>query len=133
MNCTEAQAPSIDSAAAISTGEGLTMADSAATFLSADPTHRVGQLNLARKRPLSVKPKATISEAITLMMTHDFSQLPVMVSSRNVKGIFSWKSLAQKLTFGKKPVSVSDAMENAVIIDTNRSLFEAARLVAESD
>jgi CBS domain-containing protein len=133
MNSTEAQTSSIDGATAISTGDGFTMADSATTFLIADPTHRVGQLNLARKKPISVKPKATISEAITLMMTHDFSQLPVMVSSRNVRGIFSWKSLAQKLTFGKNPVSVSDAMENAVIIDANRSLFEAARLVAESD
>ncbi len=67
------------------------------------------------------------------MMTHGFSQLPVMVSNRRVKGVFSWKSLAHRLTFEKRPVTVKEAMETAVIIGTRRSLFEAARIVADSD
>src|SRR6516165_7921196 len=79
---------------------------SAAALVTVDPIHRVGQLNSARKKPVSVKPTAPISEAIMLMMTHNFSQLPVMTSSRTVKGIFSWRSLAQKMAFGKNPACV---------------------------
>jgi predicted transcriptional regulator len=107
--------------------------DSMSAWLADDPTHRVGQLNLARKKPVWTKPNATISQAITLMMLHNFSQLPVMKSSRNVVGLFSWKSLAQRLAFGKNPTHVCDAMESPVVIDANRSLFETARLVADSD
>lgn len=98
-----------------------------------DPTHRVGHLKLAKKKPVCVRPTATISEAITLMMMHDFSQLPVMIGERTVKGIFSWKSLGQKLALKQKCTYVKEAMEEAVIIGVNRSLFDAARLVAESD
>lgn len=98
-----------------------------------DPTHRVGHLKLAKKKPVCVRPTATIPEAITLMMMHDFSQLPVMIGERAVKGIFSWKSLGQKLALKQKCNYVKEAMEEAVIINVNRSLFDAARLVAESD
>ena len=98
-----------------------------------DPTHRVGHLKLAKKKPVCVRPTATIPEAITLMMMHDFSQLPVMIGERTVKGIFSWKSLGQKLALKQKCNYVKEAMEEAVIINVNRSLFDAARLVAESD
>jgi hypothetical protein len=93
----------------------------------------VGHLKLAKKKPVCVRPTATIPEAITLMMMHDFSQLPVMIGERTVKGIFSWKSLGQKLALKQKCNYVKDAMEEAVIINVNRSLFDAARLVAESD
>ena len=98
-----------------------------------DPIHRVGHLKLAKKKPVCVRPTATISEAITLMMMHEFSQLPVMIGERTVKGIFSWRSLGQKLVLNQKCNYVKDAMEEAVIISVNRSLFDAARLVAESD
>ena len=37
------------------------------------------------------------------------------------------------MAFAKNPVCVQDAMEEAAVIDSTRSLFEAARLVAESD
>ena len=56
-----------------------------------------------------------------------------MIGERTVKGIFSWKSLGQKLALKQKCNYVKEAMEEAVIINVNRSLFDAARLVAESD
>jgi CBS domain-containing protein len=98
-----------------------------------DPTHRVGHLERARKRPVSVPPTATVREATTLMMLHQFSQLPVMASNKKVKGVFSWKSFAQKLSAGRQPDLVTDSMEPAVIVSVRRSLFEAARNVADSD
>jgi CBS domain-containing protein len=63
---------------AVTTEDRGQATDSTASLLIDDPTHHVSQLNLARKKPVSTKPTATISEAITLMMLHNFSQLPVM-------------------------------------------------------
>jgi CBS domain-containing protein len=115
-----------------SNSSGL-VSDVSSDLVDSDPTHRVGQLDRAKKKPLSVPPDTPVLKATTLMMTHGFSQLPVMVSNRRVKGVFSWKSLAHRLTFEKRPVTVKEAMETAVIIGTRRSLFEAARIVADSD
>src|SRR5207302_9569921 len=133
MNQTEPQTSTGNGELAVAVSDELSFSDSATGMVTTDPTHRVVQLNSARKKPVSVKPTASISEAITLMMTHNFSQLPVMSSSRAVKGIFSWRSLAQKVAFAKNPGFVQDAMEEAVVMDSNCSLFDAARLVPESD
>lgn len=111
---------------------GNTDSESPTNWTTIDPTPRVGELKLGHK-PVWVRPSATISEAITLMMMHDFSQLPVMKSTRAVCGIFSWRSLAQKTAFGRKPICAEDAMEEAVVIDSSRSIFEAARIVADAD
>src|ERR1700733_87388 len=122
-----------DGELAVTAAEQSGLSNSATALVTTDPTPRCGELKLPDNKPVSVKPGATISEAITLMMTHNFSQLPVMKSTRNVSGIFSWRSLAQRVAFGKKPICVDEAMEEAVVIDSNRSLFEAARLVADAD
>ncbi len=53
---------------------------------STDPTYRISKLEAANRPPVFVSPDATLSEAVTLMMENDFSQLPVMTSDREVKG-----------------------------------------------
>ncbi len=55
----------------------------------------IGNLPSASKKVCSVKPDATFEEAITLMLTEDFSQLAVMTSPRELKGAVSWKSIAK--------------------------------------
>jgi len=55
----------------------------------------IGNLPSASKKPCSVAPEATFEEAITLMLTEDFSQLAVMTSPRELKGAVSWKSIAK--------------------------------------
>lgn len=104
----------------------------ATDWASVDPTPRIGDSKLGSK-PVSVRPTTEIAQAILLMMTRNFSQLPVMKSTRDPCGLFSWRSLAHKLAFGKKPICVQDAMEEAVVIDSSRSIFDAARLVADAD
>lgn len=121
-----------DTVTASATDE-FTFSDSVKAFVTHDPTLRVGQLKAAQKKPLSVKPSETVAKAMTLMMSQDFSQLPVMSSTRSVTGIFSWRSLAKKIAFGKTPTRVEDAIEQAVVVDSNHSLFDAARLVADVD
>ena len=59
------------------------------------------------RRPLCVSPETRVAEAITLMLQHDYSQLPVTRTEREVKGIFSWKSLGSRLALGKQCEKVS--------------------------
>ncbi len=42
-----------------------------------------------------------MSEAITIMLENDFSQIPVMIGERTVKGVVTWKSIARQVAFGK--------------------------------
>jgi hypothetical protein len=63
---------------------------------SFDPTYRIGRLFAANQSVVAVVPDAEISEAITLMLQRDYSQLPVWVNERNVKGIVTWKSIASR-------------------------------------
>jgi len=55
----------------------------------------LGTLDAAHAKPLCVKRDAKVREAVTLMIQHDFSQLPVMQNSRDVDGLISWKSIAE--------------------------------------
>jgi CBS domain-containing protein len=38
----------------------------------------IGRLRSANRPPVSVKPQQKLSEAVTIMLANDFSQLPVM-------------------------------------------------------
>ena len=45
---------------------------------SSSTIYRIDGLESANKKPVSVNPESLISKAITLMLTNDFSQLPVI-------------------------------------------------------
>jgi CBS domain-containing protein len=96
-----------------------------------DPT--VGRLDSANRAPVTVKPDDTVQTATTLMLLHDYSQLPVMTSEFNLKGLFSWKSLGRRLVLGHKCEHVRDCMDPPFEIKASASLFEAIRLVVEHD
>lgn len=96
-----------------------------------DPT--VGRLDSANKAPLSVTPDDTVQTATTLMLLHDYSQLPVMTSSFNLKGLFGWTSLGRRLALGHKCEYIRDCMDPAFEIKASASLFEAIRLIVEHD
>ena len=68
----------------------------------ADPIYRISKLASATRKPLSVSPDTKLEEAVTHMLTNDFSQLPVMTSGRDVKGIITWTSIGSRLAMGKK-------------------------------
>lgn len=100
---------------------------------SQDPTYRVGRLDSANKTPVSVKPDASLQQAITLMLTHDFSQLPVMTSPRDVKGMISWKSIGSRLALKQSCTAVRDCMETPRIVSSEDSLFSALSEVTNHD
>jgi CBS domain-containing protein len=97
----------------------------------ADPTYRVSKLAPANRTPVSVRPDSTLTEAATLMMANNFSQLPVMTNERDVKGIVSWKSIGIRLSLGQNLVAVREAMEPHAEISVAASMFTAIPLIVE--
>jgi len=100
---------------------------------SISATYRIDGLESANRKPLSVKPDSLLAEATTLMLTNDFSQLPVMTTEREVKGMVSWKSIGSRLTLGKGCAVVRECMDQAQIINAETSLFEAIDIIAQHD
>lgn len=100
-----------------------------------DPTYRLSRLEAANKDLVYVTPDSQLAEAITLMMTHDFSQLPVMQQpKRGLKGVISWRSIGQKLAANKTSKVVRELMEpNFQLISEETSLFKALPLIIEHD
>ena len=100
---------------------------------SPESATRIGRLESANKAPVSVKPDETLQHATTLMMTRDFSQLPVMTSSREVKGVVSWKTIGSRLALKRACTHVRDCMEPGHIVSIEDSLFSAINTIAEHD
>lgn len=100
-----------------------------------DPTYRIGKLEAANKNLIYVSPDSELSEAITKMLTYDFSQLPVMQQpNRGLKGVISWRSIGMKLSAGKSSKKVRDLMEgNYQLISSDTSLFKAIPMIIEHD
>jgi predicted transcriptional regulator len=100
-----------------------------------DPTYRISRLAAANQDLIFIKPDSELSEAITLMMTYDFSQLPVMQQpKRDIKGVISWRSIGQKLSVGKSSTKVRDLMEPTYqVISSETSLFKAIPNIIEHD
>lgn len=98
-----------------------------------DPTYRLRRLDSANRPPVSVKPDSSLQQAITLMMTNDFSQMPVMTTSRGVKGVISWKTIGRRLALKQSCTTVRDCMEPAEIQSIDESLFSAISKVAAHD
>lgn len=106
--------------------------DLAESVLADDPTYRIGSLPLANKRLIVVNNDAPLTKAVTLMLQHDFSQLPVMQGEREVRGVVSWKSIGSRLALAQKCALVKDCKEDARIIDSHRTLFEAIPTIVEA-
>jgi CBS domain-containing protein len=96
-----------------------------------DPTHRISKLEASTRKPVSVAPDTKIEEAVTLMLTNDFSQLPVMTTDRDVKGMITWTSIGSRLALGKDGLVARELMEQHQEIRSDVSLFSAIRIIAE--
>lgn len=98
-----------------------------------DPVLRVRQMARALHTPISVAPDAPLQKAVTLMLTHDFSQLPVLSSPRSLKGVISWRTIGSRMAMGGHSEFVQDCMEPGTTIDIEALLFEAVELVSDDD
>lgn len=95
-----------------------------------DPTHRISRLEAAHHTPISVKPNDELTKAITMMLTHDFGQLPVMTTPRGVKGIISWQSIGSRLGLAVPGQHVKDFTDPVRVVDDDSSLNEAITIVS---
>lgn len=98
----------------------------------ADPTSRISKLAAANRGVVSVKPDATLQEAITLMLANDFSQLPVMTNDRDVKGVISWASIGARLSLGQNGSLVRELMDEHQEIRADASLFSAIPIIVQN-
>ena len=98
---------------------------------SDDPSVRIGMLEAANKKPVSIAPDKPIAEATTVMLMNDYSQLPVMTSEWEVKGVISWQSIGSRLTLGRQCNLVRDCMDPAKEIDFNAPLVDATKWFLE--
>ncbi len=108
-------------------------AGTATATATADPTYRIGRLPSANKSPVIAKPDFTLQQAVTQMLTNDFSQLPVMTGPREVKGVVSWKTIGSRLALKRPCIYVRDCMEPAHVVSIDESLFSAIATIAAHD
>ena len=97
-----------------------------------DPTHKIGKLDAANRGVVSVTPEDPIERAVTLMMANGYSQLPIMIGERDVKGIVTWESIARKLILSDGCRRVLDCLEPHREISADASLFAAIPEVVQS-
>ena len=99
-----------------------------------DPTHRIGQLAAANNPPLTVAPTDSLTSATTTMLVRGFSQLPVMTSLREVKGVVSWQSIGARVAQGRIGATVQEMMEAPHHeIRHDASLFQAIPAIVTYD
>jgi predicted transcriptional regulator len=92
----------------------------------------IGNLPSASKRVTSVAPDATFEEAITLMLTEDYSQLAVMTGPRDLKGAVSWKSIA-KARNANPDAKLSAAIVNAEAVASTADLISMLPVIERQE
>lgn len=130
-------APTLTATAVVGSDNAAVADDSAATTSLlgggvADPTNRISRFAAANNAPLSVKPDSSLQEAVMLMLSYGYSQLPVMQNERVVKGVVSWESIGSRLALGCEGAKVSDFMETHREIGVDVSFFAAIPVIVES-
>jgi CBS domain-containing protein len=76
-----------------------------------DPTYRIGLLAAANQAIVSVNPDDALATAVTRMLHNDFSQLPVMRTDRDLKGMISWASVGSRMALSQTCEKVRDCMD----------------------
>jgi len=97
---------------------------------------RLKLLKSANKTPIFVTKNDTISKAMTLMVTNDYSQLPVMnsESAKSVDGVISWHSIGWSTATGKKVEKVGDCMnKDFTILKYETPILDAVKIIKEKE
>ncbi len=106
-----------------------------------DPTHRIGLLDAANRKPVSVNPTDRLEVATTIMLLNDFSQLPVMPNERDVKGVISWKSIGVSASVGGPREDVRHCMDSSVreisidspLVDANEDIAKHGYILVRGE
>nr|WP_279588164.1 CBS domain-containing protein [Sphingomonas japonica] len=95
--------------------------------------YRLSRFQAANKPVVSVTPDASLEQAVTTMMLNDFSQLPVMVGEREVKGVVTWSSIAMRSVLGEPGGRIADYAATPVVLDGDASIFDAIQAIVQHD
>ncbi len=101
-----------------------------------DFIQRLKLLESANRAPVSVSKNDTLQKAMTLMITNDYSQLPVMnsPSSRNIDGIISWQSIGWAIATNNGKTSVLDFMSKEfTVLKYEMPLLEAVHIIKDRE
>jgi hypothetical protein len=99
-----------------------------------DPILRISILPSANKPPITINRDSKLSDAITLMMIHNYSQLPVMSNPKNVAGLITWETIGVGITNGNISKEVKDYLKsNIVILELDTPLLEAIKTVIKEE
>jgi CBS domain-containing protein len=100
---------------------------------ASDPSFRLSRLPASNTTLISVKPDDALIQAVTLMLRHDYSQLPVMTNEREVKGVISWGSIAPVLILGgERSGAVREYMTPHKEVNASDSIFQAIPQIVEN-
>lgn len=80
-----------------------------------------------------VRKETPLQEVISLMLLHNFSQIPILSSKKDVYGLISWKSIGRALALGKNCNSVADCYESVEVINHDEPLFKVVKIVLEKE
>jgi hypothetical protein len=81
---------------------------------------------------LSVAPDDSVERAVTIMALKEFSQLPVLSGPRDLKGIFSWKSLGEARLRGV-PSEVRECLAQPKVVAIGSPVLPALPLISAED
>lgn len=98
-----------------------------------DPTYRINRLPSANRAPTFVAPDAPLQQVTTVMMSNDFSQLPVMTGPRDLKGVVSWKTIGTRLALKRPIATAKDCMDEVKTLNSSDPLFSAIAAIAAND
>lgn len=108
--------------------------ETAKSKLGKDPILKISILPSANNIPITITRDAKITEAITLMMMKNFSQLPVMSGQKSVVGFISWETLAIGISNGKTSSDVKDYLKtDFTILQKDTPLLEAIKIVIKEE
>lgn len=101
-----------------------------ATTKLVDPVKKVMLLDAANKIPMTIKAESSLKEAISKMVFHNYSQLPVMSGERDIKGFISWETIGSALASGVNSDVVKDYINKDIkIIPHDTPLLNAIKTV----
>ena len=89
----------------------------------ADLSVTVRNLECANRAPLMVTPSDTLASAMTKMQLHDYSQLVAGTGERSVKGVISYRSIANQQMHGS-PKVVGDCIEQVPEVTLDAALLD---------
>ncbi|WP_047867727.1 CBS domain-containing protein [Nocardiopsis sp. RV163] len=87
-------------------------------------TLRVGDLEAANRKVVSVKPQDTVRKAVTTMISRNFSQLAVISDDGLCHGVVSWESIGKMRLGGLEPTSVDQVKANVPIVEQDDLLLD---------